>query len=174
MTSMHWLHIRGRRGKWLPAYAAGELPPAEEARVASAVATCAACQREVEAYRRATAALRATSWARLTATEAAAFLPAVNRRIDEGRATRPQPSRPGLREVLWDHPRLSLASAVAMIALIVGLTLSQWQMWGLSGTAGLNGVEIVSVDVSEDASVMVFQAPGSALKIIWVFEDSSI
>jgi hypothetical protein len=47
-------------------------------------------------------------------------------------------------------------------------------MWGLSGTAGLNGVEIVSVDVSEDASVMVFQAPGSALKIIWVFEDSSI
>jgi len=158
----------------LPAYAAGELPPAEQARVASALATCAACQGEVEAYRRATAALRAVSRVSLTAEEAAAFLPAVNRRIDEGRATRPKPSRPGLREVLWDHPRLSLASAVTMVALIVGLTLSQWQMWGLSGTAGLNGVEVESVDVSEDASVMVFQAPGSSLKIIWVFEDSSI
>jgi anti-sigma factor RsiW len=171
---MHWLHVRGWRGKRLPAYAAGELPPAEQARVASAVATCPACQREVAGYRLATAALRASSAVSLTAAEAASFLPAVNRRLDEERAVRPQRSRPGLREILWDHPRLSLVSAVTMVALIVGLTLSQWQMWGLSGTAGLNGVEIVSVDVSEDASVMVFQAPGSSLKIIWVFEDSSI
>jgi anti-sigma factor RsiW len=172
--SMHWLHVRGWRGKRLSAYAAAELPPAEHARVASVVATCAACQREVEAYRRATAALREASQVHLTAAEAGAFLPAVNRRIDEGRATRPQPVRPGLREFVWDHRRLSLASALTMVVLIVGLTLSQWQRWGLSGTRGLNGVEVISVDVSEDASVMVFQAPGSSLKVIWVFEDSSI
>ena len=40
-------------------------------------------------------------------------------------------------------------------------------------TSNASGVEVVSVDVNEDASVMVFQAPGSALKVIWVFEGSS-
>lgn len=62
---------------------------------------------------------------------------------------------------------------MTVVALIVGLTLSQWQTGGLSSTAGRNGVEVVSVEVAEDASVMVFQVPGSSLKIIWVFEDSS-
>ena len=171
--SMHWWHTRGRRGKRLFAYAAADLPPAEQARVETLVATCAACQREVEIYRRATAALRTTSGVRLTTAEAAAFLPAVNRRIDFGRAGRPRLVRPGLRELLLDYPRLSAASALAMVVFVIGLTLSQWQMWGLSGTAGRNGVEVVSVDVTEDASVMVFQVPGSSLKIIWVFEDSS-
>jgi len=28
--------------------------------------------------------------------------------------------------------------------------------------------------VDEDTSVMVFQPPGTALKVIWVFEDRSI
>jgi hypothetical protein len=109
----------------------------------------------------------------LTAKEAAAFLPDVNRRIDQGRAMAARPVRPGLREVMWDHPRLSLASAFTAILLIIGLTLSQMQMWGLSGATGRNGVEILSVDVEEEASVMVFQAPGTSLKVIWVFEDTS-
>jgi hypothetical protein len=68
----------------------------------------------------------------LTANEAAAFLPEVNRRIDQGRAVAARPVRPGLREVVWDHPRLSLASACTAILVIIGLTLSQVQMWGLS------------------------------------------
>ena len=110
----------------------------------------------------------------LTAEEAAAFVPEVNRRIDQGRGVSPRPARPGLREVVWDHPRLSVASAFTAILLLIGLTLSQVQMWGLSGSTGRNGVEIISVDVDEDASVMVFQPPGTALKVIWVFEDRSI
>ena len=109
----------------------------------------------------------------LTSKEAAAFLPEVNRRIDQGRAAATRRVRPGLREVVWDHPRLSLASAFTAILLIIGLTLSQVQMWGLSGTPGRNGVEIISVDVDEDVSVLVFQPPGTSLKVIWVFEDSS-
>jgi anti-sigma factor RsiW len=173
MRRAHWLHTLGDRGRRLAAYAAGELPPAERARLASAVEACAACRRAVEAYQRATAALRGVPRVSLTAKEAAAFLPEVNRRIDQGRAIAARPVRPGLREVMWDHPRLSLASAFTAILLIIGLTLSQMQMWGLSGTTGRNGVEILSVDVDEDASVMVFQAPGTSLKVIWVFEDTS-
>jgi hypothetical protein len=29
---------------------------------------------------------------------------------------------------------------------------------------------VVSIEAGEDAPVMVFQAPGSSLKVIWVFE----
>lgn len=157
----------------MAAYAAGELPPAERTRLASVVATCPACRREVEAYQRVTAALRGVPRMGLTAKEAAIFLPEVNRRIDQGRPVEARRVRPGLREVMWDHPRLSLASAFTAILLIIGLTLSQMQMWGLSGTTGRNGVEVLSVDVEEDASVMVFQLPGTSLKVIWVFEDTS-
>jgi hypothetical protein len=111
--------------------------------------------------------------ASLTAEEASAFLPEVIRRIEQGRAIATRPVRPRLREVMWDHPRLSLASAFTAILLIIGLTLSQMQMWGLSGTTRRNGVEIISVDVDEDAAVMVFQPPGASLKVIWVFENTS-
>ena len=137
------------------------------------MAACPECRRTVEGYRRATGALRAAPPATLTAEEAAVFLPEVNRRIDRVRAVAARPARPGLREVVWDHPRLSLASAFTAILLILGLTLAQVQMWGLSGATGRNGVEIISVDVDEDASVMVFQPPGTSLKVIWVFEDTS-
>jgi anti-sigma factor RsiW len=169
----HWLHKLEGRERRLAAYAAGELPPAEQARLASAVEACPVCRCEVEAYRRATAVLRCAPRASLTAEEAAAFLPEVNRRIDQGRAIAARPVRPRLREVMWDHPRLSLASAFTALLLIIGFTLSQLQMWGLTGTTGRNGVEILSVDVDEDASVMVFQPPGTSLKVIWVFEDTS-
>ncbi len=173
MRAAHWLHILGGAGRRLAAYAAGELSPADRDRTASAVRACPMCRRTVEAYRRASTALRGTPRVALTTDEAAAFLPEVNRRIDQGRAVAPRPVRPGLREVLWDHPRLSLASAFTAILLLIGLTLSQVQMWGLSGTPGRNGVEIISVDVDEDVSVLVFQPPGTSLKVIWVFEDSS-
>lgn len=174
MRRAHWLHTLGGGGRRLASYAAGELSPAERDRVASVVDACPACRRTVDVYLRATAALRGLPRAGLTADEAAAFLPEVNRRIDQGRAIAPRPVRPGLREVVWDHPRLSLASAFTAILLLIGLTLSQVQMWGLSGTPGRNGVEIISVDVDEDVSVLVFQPPGTSLKVIWVFEDSSI
>ena len=174
MKHAHWLHTLGGNGRRLAAYAAGELSPADRDRVASMVAACRACRRTVDGYRRAAAALRGWPRVGLTAEEAAAFVPEVNRRIDQGRAVSPRPARPGLREVVWDHPRLSVASAFTAILLLIGLTLSQVQMWGLSGSTGRNGVEIISVDVDEDASVMVFQPPGTALKVIWVFEDRSI
>ena len=170
---MHWLHRLGGRTRRLAAYAAGELPPGERVRLESAVAECASCRREAEVHRRVRAALRGAPSVRLSAEEAAAFLPGVNRRIDGGKAVATHPARPGLREVVSDHPRLTLASAFTAALLVIGLTLSQMQMWGLPGPTGRNGVEIVSVDVAEDASVMVFQPPGSALKIIWVFEDPS-
>jgi anti-sigma factor RsiW len=173
MGRTHWLHILGGRERRLAAYATGELPAAERTRLESAVAECPSCRREVEAYQRVTAALRGAPSVSLTAEEAAAFLPEVNGRIDQGHAMAVRPARPGLREVVWDHPRLTLVSAFTAALLVIGLTLSQLQMWNLSGTTGRNGVEIVSVDVDEDASVMVFQPPGSSLKIIWVFEDTS-
>jgi anti-sigma factor RsiW len=169
----HWLHTLGSRGRRLAAYAAGELSPADRDRVAPVVQECPACRRTVEAYRRASATLRDLPRVALTADEAAAFLPEVNRRIDQGRADAPRPVRPGLREVMWDHPRLSLASAFTAVLLLIGLTFSQVQMWGLPGNAGRNGVEILSVDVEEDVSVLVFQPPGTSLKVIWVFDDSS-
>jgi hypothetical protein len=66
---------------------------------------------------------------------------------------------------------LSLASAAAAVVLVVGLTLGQIGVWG--PTPGPNGVEVVSVEAGDDESVMVFQAPGSSLKVIWVFEKPS-
>jgi anti-sigma factor RsiW len=170
MRLTHRLHMFGTQGTRLVAYAAGELPVAERPRLEARLATCRACRREVEFYRRVIAALRETPRVGLPAAEAAAFLPGVNRRIDQGRAGAMRRARPGLRELLWDHPRLSLASVLTAALLVVGLTLSQLQLWG---TTGLNGVEVVSVDVDEDASVLVFQIPGTALKVIWVFEDTS-
>jgi anti-sigma factor RsiW len=166
----HWTHKLWGWKRRLAAYSAGELSPAEQSRLESALATCPECRREVEAYRLISSALRQSLEVSLTPEEAAAFLPEVNRRIDHGRARPTRPTRPGLREILWDHPRLSLASAFTGALLILGLTLSQLPMWV---TSGANGVEVVSVDVDEGASVMVFQAPGSALKVIWVFGDSS-
>jgi anti-sigma factor RsiW len=163
----------GGRTRRLAAYAAGELPREEQARLAPAVAACPRCQREMQAYQRASMALRAMAQLRLTAKEAADFLPEVNRRIDQQETPGLSLARPGFREMLWDHPRLSLASACTMVLLIIGLTVSQWQMGRLSGTAGRNGVDVISVDVDEDASVMVFQPPGSSLKVIWVFEDTA-
>jgi anti-sigma factor RsiW len=172
VRNWHWLHRIGGRGRSLAAYAADELAPAERSRLASALTECPACRREAEAYERVGTVLRIEPSVSLTAEEAAAFLPGVNRRIDRGHAAA-RSVRPGFREVVWDHPRLSLASAFTAVLLVIGATLSQMQIWGTAGTTGRNGVEIVSVDVGEDASVMVFQPPGSALKIIWVFEDTS-
>lgn len=170
MTQWHWLHVRGNGEARLAAYAAGELPPAERSRLEARVAQCARCREMVRAYRLTLSALREIPRAVLSADEAADFAAGVHRRSDQGRTGARRPARPSLREVLWDHPRLSLASAVTAAMLVAGLTLSQFQFWG---TSGLNGVEIISVDVDENASVMVFQAPGNSLKIIWVFEDTS-
>ena len=170
MGLTHRLHMLGKQGERLAAYAAGELPVAEVPRFEARLATCRACRRDLGSYRRVTAVLRETPCVSLSAEEAAAFLPGVNRRIDHGGAGATRRARPGLREVLWDHPRLSLASALTAVLLVVGLTLSQVQMWG---TTGVNGVDVMSVDVDEDASVLVFQIPGTALKVIWVFEDTS-
>jgi anti-sigma factor RsiW len=170
MGLTHRLHILGKQGERLAAYAAGELPVAERPRLEARLATCRFCRRDVESYRRVSAALREKPRVRLSAEEAAAFLPGVNRRIDQGRVGAQRGARPGLRELFWDHPRLSLASAITAVLLVAGLTLSQLQLWG---TTGVNGVDVVSVDVDEDASVLVFQIPGTALKVIWVFDDTS-
>jgi anti-sigma factor RsiW len=170
MGLTHRLHMLGKQGTRLAAYAAGELPVAERPRFEARLATCRSCRRDVESYRRVSAALRETPRVRLSAEEAAAFLPEVNRRIDQGRVGAKRDARPGLRELFWDHPRLSLASALMAVLLVAGLTLSQLQLWG---TTGVNAVDVVSVDVDEDASVLVFQIPGTALKVIWAFDDTS-
>jgi anti-sigma factor RsiW len=167
----HRLHMMGGRGRQLAAYAVGELSGRQLARAEAAVAGCPACRREVDAYRRVAGALRATPSLSLTAAEAAAFWPGVERRIEARETPQRIPARPALRELFWDHPRLSLASAAAAAVLVVGVTLNQMGGW-LYSTNGLgNGVEVVSVEAGSDAPVMLFQIPGSSLKVIWVFEE---
>ena len=170
-TITHWLHKTGGRGRRLAAYAAGELSGAERVRTESALAGCPGCRREVEAYRLVARALQATPRVSLTAAEAQAFWPGVEKRIAAGARPRRLPARPALREMLWDHPRLGLASAAAAAVLVLGVTLSQMSGWLYWGTSPPNGVEVVSVEPGGDAPVMLFQAPGSSLKVIWVFEE---
>jgi hypothetical protein len=161
------------RGKRLAAYAADELAPAERAGgVEPGRLSC--LRREVKAYGLVSSALRISARAALTSDEAAAFLPGVEQRIRRGAsAAATRPVRPALRELFWDHPRLSLASAAAAVFLVLGLTLGQMEVWGPWRAAVPNGVEVVSVEADDDLPLMVFQAPGSSLKVIWVFEKPS-
>jgi anti-sigma factor RsiW len=160
------------RGRRLAAHAAGELPTVLRDRVEADLSRCPGCRREVEAYRLVSRALRSTARAVLAPGEASAFWPGVERRIGRGAdAGASRPARPALGELFRDHPRLSLASAAAAVLLVLGLALDPWEVWG--PRARPNGVEVISVEAGDDASVMVFQAPGSKLKVIWVFEKSS-
>jgi anti-sigma factor RsiW len=171
---MHWLHIFTRRVRMLAAYAAGELPESKRSRVEAALATCAGCRREVEAFRLVSSTLRASGRIALDAREAAAFWPAVERRICPGAdVAQRRRAYPSLRELFWDHPRLSLASAAAAVVLALGLTLGQSGLWSARPPAVPNGVEVVSVEAGGETSVMVFQAPGSSIKVIWVFMKPS-
>ncbi len=167
----HWLHMAMGRGRQLAAFAANEVLPRERLRVEAALQRCSACRREVEAYRRVSRTLRTSGRAVLSPVEEAAFWSRVEFRIERGTSATPRPARPALRELFWDHPRLSLASAVAAVILVIGLTLAPMGLWG--PRVGPNGVEVLSVEAGDDASVMVFQAPGSKLKVIWVFEKPS-
>jgi anti-sigma factor RsiW len=169
----HWVHRITGRGRRLAAYAADELPRAERARVEADLSSCPACRREVEAYRLVSGSLRAQPRVRLAPEEATAFLAGVERRLRPGTAAPARPARPALRELFWDHPRLSLASAGLAVVLVLGLTLGQMAVWSPWSSPVPNGVEVVSIEAGEDASVMVFQPPGSSLKVIWVFEKST-
>lgn len=166
----HWAHMITGRGRRLAAYAANELPPAERARVEADLRACPSCRREVEAYRLVSGTLRTQPLVRMGPEQAATFWVGVERRIRPDTAALTRPLRPALRELFWDHPRLSLASGVAAVVLVVGLTLSQMELWSPWSPSIANGVEVVSIEAGEDAPVMVFQAPGSSLKVIWVFE----
>lgn len=157
----------------MAAYAADELPPADRAQVEANLLACPGCRREVEAYRLVGGTLRTWRRAALAPHEVATFWSGVDRRIQRGVPGPTRPARPALRELLWDHPRLSLASAAAAVVLVLGLTLGQLGVWAPRPPARSDGVEVVSVESGEDASVMVFQAPGSGLKVIWVFEKTS-
>jgi len=169
-TFAHWLHRTGGRGRRLAAYAAGELSGAARVRAEAALAGCPGCRREVEAHRLVARALQAMPRVSLTAAEAQAFWPGVEQRIAAHARPRPHAARPGLREMFWDHPRLSLASAAAAAVLALGVTLGQLSGWLYWGASPPNGVEVVMVEAGGDAPVMLFQAPGSSLKVIWVFE----
>jgi anti-sigma factor RsiW len=158
------------RGRRLAAYAANELPAAERARVDADLRACPRCRNEVEAYRLVSGTLRTQPLIRMAPEQAATFWAGVERRIRPDTTAPPRPARPALRELFWDHPRLSLASAVAAVILVVGLTLGQMEVWSPWSPGIANGVEVVSIEAGEDAPVMVFQAPGSSLKVIWVFE----
>jgi anti-sigma factor RsiW len=170
-TIAHWLHKSGGRGRRLAAYAAGDLSGVERARAESALASCPGCRREVEAYRLVARALQGTPRVSLTAAEAQAFWPRVEQRIAAGGRPRRLPARRALRAMLWEHPRLSLVSAAAAAVLVLGITLGQMSGWLYWGNRPSNGVEVVSVEPGGDAPVMLFQAPGSSLKVIWVFEE---
>ncbi len=166
----HWFHMAMGRGRRLAAYAAAELSPPERVRVEADMRSCPACRREVEAYRRVSSTLRTQPRAHLVPEQAATFWAGVERRIRPDTTPPPRPARPALRELFWDHPRLSLASAVAAVILVLGVTLGQMEVWSPWAPTLLNGVEVISIEADEDAPVMVFQAPGSSLKVIWVFE----
>ena len=166
---MHWLHRLAGRTHRLAAYATGEMFEREQRRTRALLAECPACRREVEAYRLLHVALQASPRVRLTAGEAAAFWPSVEGRIRGGVTPAIQSAGPSFRELCSDHPRLSLVSAAAAIVLVLGLTLGPMVSWR-PDTHRSNGAEVVSVEVGENASVMLFQAPDSSLKVIWVFE----
>ena len=168
----HWFHKVAGRTRRLIAYASAEGDLVDQGRMRALLTACPDCRREVEAYRLLSAALRASPRAELTLEEAAAFWPNVSRRIQRGTTPAARPVRPTFREVFWDHPRLSLASAAAVTVLVLGLTLGPKIGWG-PGSPGSSGAEVVSVEAGENASVMLFQAPGSSLKVIWVFETPS-
>ncbi len=157
------------RARRLAKYAAGEASPAEGHSVEALLTRCPECRRELDAFRATLAALRSSDSVGLSRAEAARFWPEVRARLERGATPKTRPARPSLREVVGDHPRLSLVSAAAAIVLVLGLTLSQVGLWGPS-SPGMNGVEILSVEAGDETSVMLFQMPESSLRIIWIFE----
>lgn len=168
----HWLHKVMGRSRRLAMYATGEMAETQQGRMRVLLADCPACRREVQAYRLLSDTLRALPQVRLTPGEAAVFWPSVEGRIRQGETPAARPARPSFRELYWDHPRLSLISATAAIVLVLGLTLGPRVGWG-PGTHRSNGTEVISVEAGENTSVMLFQAPDSSLKFIWVFETPS-
>jgi anti-sigma factor RsiW len=167
----HRLHVAMGRGRRLAAFASDELLAADRRRLEAELLRCPACRREVEAYRLLSGTLHKSPRASLTPEEASVFWPRVEARLQLGSPGTIRPARPGLREMFWDHPRLSLVSAVAAVILVLGLTLGPMGL--LSPSVVPNGVEVLSVEAGDDASVMVYQVPGSRLKVIWVFEKPS-
>lgn len=170
MGITHRLHMALGRARRLAPYAAGELSLIERARVEADLERCPACRREVEAYRLISQALQTSPPIAMTPGEASAFWPSVQRRIRRGAVSLSRSSHPGFRELVWDHPRLSFLSVAAALLLIIGVTLGQ-SIWWTAATP--NGVEVVSLEAGDDASVMLFQTPGGSLKVIWVFERPS-
>jgi len=168
----HWFHKMAGRTRRLANYTTGEMAETEQGRMRALLAACPACRREVEAYRLLFATLQTSPRVTLTPGEAAAFWPSVEGRIQQGATPATPPTRPSLRERFWDHPRLSLVSAAAAIVLVLGLTLGPMVGRG-PGTHGSDGAEVISVEAGENTSVMLFQAPDSSLKVIWVFEAPS-
>lgn len=168
----HWLHRLAGRTRRLATYATAEMAETGQRRTQALLVACPACRREVEAYRLVHAALQASPRVTLTPGEAAAFWPGVEGRIRGGVTPAIQSASPSFRELFSDHPRLSLVSAAAAIVLVLGLTLGPMVGWR-PDTRGSNGAEVDSVEVGENASVMLFQAPDSSLKVIWVFQAPS-
>jgi anti-sigma factor RsiW len=161
--------LGGRRARLLVSYAAGEASPLDARRVEAYLASCEGCRREVLAGQGGLGALRATDPAELTAAEADDFWPEVRRRLDREPARMVRPARPSLGELFEDHPRLGLASAAAAVVLVLGIGVGHLVERGPASLGG-NGVEILSVEAGDEASVMLFQSPESPLKLIWVFE----
>jgi anti-sigma factor RsiW len=166
---LHPAHIVARRRRFAAA-AGGDLPAAAQAAAEALAATCPSCREELEAYRLVSAALAATPPALLTPEEAAGFRAAVQQRIERAAPSRPIPARTALRALLADHPRMSLATAVAAAAVVATFTFGP-----LLGERGRplqeSGVDIMSVEAGEGTSVMLFEPPGDRPPVIWVFES---
>jgi anti-sigma factor RsiW len=166
---LHPAHIVVRRRR-LAAAAGGDLPADAQAATEALAATCPGCQEELEAYRLVSAALATTPPALLTAEEAAGFRAAVQRRIERAAPSPAIPARTGLRALLADHPRMSLATAVAGAAVVLTFTFGPL-LGERARPLQESGVDIVSVEAGEGASVMLFEPPGNRPPVIWVFES---
>jgi hypothetical protein len=168
---LHRLHIGARRRR-LMAAAWNEPSTTERADVERLTRTCRDCRAEFTAHQRVSAALAREPRVRLSPDEAAGFRAGVQRRIDLGIPASPRPARRALRELMADHPRMSLASAVATVAVALGLTVLP--MLDGNGGRARNGVEVLSIEVGEDTAVMVFDVPDRSAKIVWLFEKSAL
>jgi anti-sigma factor RsiW len=96
-------------GRWLSAYAQGQLPPAEERRVADHLAACAACRAELQEIRfgiRLAGAIPAT-------TTPAVLWTSIERALDGGAAAPERSARPAWRRrLVYAAPLLLLAGGL--------------------------------------------------------------
>ena len=178
MTPYCWF-VRRRLG----GYQDGELSPGKRGRVEAHVRGCDPCARELAALGRLRAAL-AIDAADPSEAVWAAFWPQVRARIAVPAAA-PAPVWRRAWEAVRSRPRLSLAPALAAVALAILAVVAPWQQRApqAPSLAPLPGADIAAVQPSTldqvviqsietadpDVPVMVYTSPESDVTVLWVF-----